>query len=161
MTQPSWDHLRNGVPFTLPESKLPVRLRPVDFLIWSAQGGMTDEMSSIIAASIREIDGSIVMEPPQLTRNLLGALNQTRELMESYARAAFAFPRVVDHPVEADEISPKWLGFQDLQFVYGLLNVSLPELIRFSEEQIASLQPVSDESIDAQPPVGTAESRPD
>jgi len=142
-----WKALQKGVRFVLPESGLEVFLRPVDFTIFAAYADLTDEMSGIIQSAIKELTGQVSLEVPNISigENLV----QSRRVMEGYAKCAFASPRAVDNPTQENEINPAWLGWKDLGFVYGLFNLSLPELIRFSEEQAQSLQSVSDEPVHA------------
>lgn len=144
----NWQTLKQGVKFTLPDCGLEVRLRPVDFTIQAAYGGFSDEMMSVILKSVREMEGQIVLENLDLGATVGQMLLQSRTLMEGYARCAFVTPRIVDDPQDEDEISAQWLSMKDLQFVYGMQNMSLPELIRFSEEQAESLLALSDQPVD-------------
>lgn len=147
----NWSALQKGVKFTLPDTGLDVWLRPVDFTIYALYSGLTDELLAIVLKAIQESDGQITLEAPTVT-DVGGNLLQSRRLMEGYAKCAFVTPRVVDDPQTENDISPKWLSWGDLQFVYGMFNASLPELLRFSEEQAKRLLAVSDQPVSAHTP---------
>ena len=146
----SWTALKQGVKFTLPDSGLEVWLRPVDFTIYAAYAGLADELMTIVLKSLESAsgDGKLIADVP-LISSVSDGLIQSRQLMEGYAKCAFVTPRAVDNPVGENEIDPKWLSWADLNYVYTTFNLSLPQLIRFSEEQAAGLQPVLNQPIDS------------
>ncbi len=142
----NWSALQKGVKFTLPDSGLDVWLRPVDFTIYALYSGLTDELLAIVLKAIQESDGQITLEAPTVS-DVGGNLLQSRRLMEGYAKCAFVTPRVVDDPQTENDISPKWMSWGDLSYIYQMFNLSLPQLIRFSERQTEGLRPVPDESV--------------
>lgn len=132
----SWKALQEGVKFTLPDSGLEVWLRPVDFTIFAVYGGLPDTlMSTVMEAALSGDQGKIVADAPNLMSK---GVAEFRQLMEAYARCAFVTPRVVDDPQGDNEISLGWLGFKDLQFVYGMFNLTLPQMIELSDQQSAA-----------------------
>jgi hypothetical protein len=146
-----WKALQQGVEFTLPESGLKARLRPVDFTIFAAYGQLADELLSTVLRLIQETDGATAQDLITVTGSFQNQLVQSRYLMEAYARCAFVYPRIVDVPQEEDEICAKWLGWTDLEFCYQMFNLSLPQMLTFREQQTAALLAVSDESINEKP----------
>lgn len=97
----------------------------------------------------RAVQNGADMDMVELAKN-------NRKFSHAVAYASLISPRVSETPdYEANEISPDDISPEDLQFLVRWINYPASKLKKFSEDQIAGLEPV--------PPFGTTdvEAEPD
>lgn len=154
-----------GVSVILP-SGLTARVRPVDEYavlngdlpdvltqtVWAAFSGASkqsgDVLEELVKANEIKDDAGREKALQKITQTIYSnnaeVIKSSLAMQEAVARLSLVYPRIVDQPVQDDEISYAMLPSSDKSWLWEVYNKPLAELRRFCEEQTQVMATLSD-----------------
>lgn len=115
-------------------------IRPValDMLLESryVPNDLIPHVEEMLSSQRRGIDGTIEQ------MGIVEAMRNNSSFSKAIAYASFISPRVVEEPREDNEISPDDISPEDMQFLVRWTSQPASDLRKFSQDQIAGLEPL-------------------